>query len=119
MFAANQEFKEIIMSTEDIRKIINLMESVSTKPLVESDEIDEAFIQMVNNKVKHLLESAYEAAPKLTKDSPPEAKFHRGMREWHKTKASEARANGDKKLAQMHKDMVQHHHDVYRKANEA
>ncbi len=113
------------MSTEDIRKIINLMESVSKKDDTknmkkmskkEDEEIDEAFIQMVNNNVKHLLEAS---APKLTASSPPEAKFHRGMREWHKQKASEARANGDKKLADMHKEMVQHHHDVYRKANGA
>jgi hypothetical protein len=84
------------MNTEDIRKIINLIESAY-----------------------NVEEPITEAAPKLTKNSPPEAHFHRGMREWHKQKASEARQAGDKNKYGLHKEMAQYHHDIYRKANGA
>jgi len=59
--------------------------------------------------------SKVEAADKkLSKNSPPEAHFHRGMREYHKECCRNCDKNSEK--YKMHKQYVEHHNKLYKKA---
>jgi hypothetical protein len=52
------------------------------------------------------------AAPKLTKNSPPAAKFHRMMREYHKGECKTC----DAEMKPMHKQCAMEHDAKYKKA---